>query len=165
MNTVDTMNDYNYTATTRFSREALCPTDDKFCEDIQCKRVCNQKAECKMESRPVCEVPKCRVICDPPKTPQCTVRTSAPVCKTVCKKVDGCYSCSNVCQPLKSWLECVKPKPSCHVKCDPPNCKKEFELPKAGCAKPTCKLVCPPSRDGSFSYTSANLDTFNNKMN
>ena len=85
------IDDYDLNTKTEFSRRALCPKDDKFCEDVQCKWVCTQNAECKMESRPVCDVPKCRVICDPPKTPQCTVRTSAPVCKTVCKKIDGCY--------------------------------------------------------------------------
>ena len=78
-----------------------------------------------MNSKPVCEVPKCRVICNPPEQPICTVKTSAPVCKTVCNKIDGCYNCTNVCQPLKTWLDCVKQDPVCQVKCDPPNCTKE----------------------------------------
>ena len=140
-----------------FTREALCSTNDESCQDIKCKWVCNQHADCEMNSKPVCEVPKCRIICNPPEQPICTVKTSAPVCKTVCNKIDGCYNCTNVCQPLKTWLDCVKQDPVCRVKCDPPNCTKEYELPKKGCKPPTCKLVCPPSADGSYSYTTGSL--------
>ena len=31
------IDDYDLNTKTEFSRRALCPKDDKFCEDVQCK--------------------------------------------------------------------------------------------------------------------------------
>lgn len=115
------------------------------CKKVTCKWVCKAKP-IPMESVPRCEPARCRIQCEPPKTPNCAIQSSRPVCKTECKynKKTNCYKCSNVCQPLKTRLKCVADKPKCSVKCDPPKCEREHLLPKTA-PKPICKLVCPKS--------------------
>ena len=140
----------------RLDREQLmsmCNGND--CKNIQCKWVCNQKPV-EMKHRPKCDVPKCRVVCDPIKTPTCKVESSRPSCAVKChyNKDTNCYKCGTVCQKLETRLKCVNEPPNCKVVCQEPVCEKEYELPK-NTPKPVCKLICPSSSGG---YSIAKFD-------
>ena len=53
------------------TRDILCPGDDESCKDVQRKWICNENSARKLDSKPMCDIPKCRVICNPPDPPIC----------------------------------------------------------------------------------------------
>ncbi len=112
------------------------------CANPKCRWVC-KAPECVQTSKPKCDMPVCKVLCEPhrPSLDDCKIQCPAPSCRTVCKKLECGYSCFNQCTKVPCKYICPEKVPKCKTTCEKPKCNLDYELPK-NCPKPICNMIC-----------------------
>ena len=112
------------------------------CANPKCRWVC-KAPECVQTSKPRCDMPVCRVECEPyrPSLDDCKIQCPAPSCRTICKKLECGYSCYNECTKVPCKYICPEKVPKCKTTCEKPKCNLDYELPK-NCPKPICNMIC-----------------------